>query len=269
MELEFWKLSGAGNDFIAMDNRDGRIPEAGRAALVADWCRRGMSVGADGVLLVEPSPQRHFRMRYYNADGSEGETCGNGSRCIARFANLLGVAPERMEFDTMAGPYTAEILGDEVVVSMTDAHGLRRGIRIRDDGFDGVLHFLNTGVPHAVVFVDDLENTDVFRVGRHLRRHSEFAPAGANVNFVRVSDPYNIAIRTYERGVENETLACGTGSIASAIVAARDGYSEPPVRMHTRGGEVLTVHFEPTPDGARNVRLQGGARVVFRGYLFA
>ena len=267
MELEFWKLTGAGNDFIAVDNRDGSIPEEGRAAKVADWCRRGMSVGADGVLLVEPSSTAHFRMRYYNSDGSEGETCGNGARCVARFAFDRKIAPATMRFETMAGTYEGEVGDDEVVVSMTDAHSLRRAIRISDDAFEGELHFVNTGVPHAVVFVDDPQSVDVVRVGRHLRFHPEFAPAGANVNFVSVRDPHNIVIRTYERGVENETLACGTGSIASAVVAAREGIAASPARLKTAGGEVLTVHFEPTPDGARKVRLQGPARTVFRGYL--
>jgi diaminopimelate epimerase len=267
MELEFWKLTGAGNDFIAVDNRDGLIPEEGRAVKVADWCRRGMSVGADGVLLVEASSTADFRMRYYNSDGSEGETCGNGARCIARFAFDRSIAPASMRFETMAGTYEGEVGEGEVVVSMTDAHGLRSAIRIMDDVFEGEVHFVNTGVPHAVVFVDDPLSVDVVRVGRHLRFHPEFAPAGANVNFVRVRDPHNIDIRTYERGVENETLACGTGSIASAIVAARQGISAPPTRLNTASGEFLTVHFEPWPDGARQVRLQGTARTVFRGYM--
>lgn len=267
MSLEFWKLTGAGNDFVAVNNLDGRVPEEGRAALVARWCRRGLSIGADGVLLIEPSDRAHFRMRYYNSDGSEGETCGNGSRCIARFAHELGIAPATMRFDTMAGPYSAEILGDEVVVDMTPAHGLRAAVRIDDARFSGEVAFINTGVPHVVVMVDDTDTTDVVGIGRHLRRHPVFQPAGANVNFIRATDRGNITVRTYERGVEDETLACGTGSIASAIVAARAGLVDAPTRLHTRGGEVLTIHFTPTDDGATDVRLQGGARVVFRGVM--
>lgn len=267
MELEFWKLSGAGNDFIAIDNRDARIPEEGRSELVADWCRRGMSIGADGVLLIEPSIAADFRMRYYNSDGSEGETCGNGSRCIARFANMLGVAKPKMTFETMAGPYNAEVLGAEVAVQMTNAFGLREDIRIDDEKFEGNVHFINTGVPHVVVYVDNPASTDVFSIGRYLRYHREFAPAGTNVNFIRVTGPDSIDIRTYERGVENETLACGTGSIASSIVSVKRGLIKAPVRVKTASGETLTIGFDLVPGGAQNVTLQGSARVVFRGYV--
>jgi diaminopimelate epimerase len=144
---------------------------------------------------------------------------------------------------------------------------VRESILIRDDVFDGTVHFINTGVPHAVVFVDQLETMEVFDVGRHLRYHREFAPAGTNANFVRVRDGHSLDIRTYERGVENETLACGTGSIASSIIAARLGLVASPVRVSTASGEVLTIHFEPAVTGAGNVRLQGSARIVFRGYF--
>lgn len=268
MELEFFKMSGAGNDFVAVNNMDAAVPEEERATLVARWCRRGLGIGADGVLLIEPSSHAHFRMRYYNADGSEGETCGNGSRCIARLAHHLGIAPEKMRFETMAGDYEAEILKNgEVAVRMTDAHGFRENVRILDEQFEGEVHFINTGVPHVVVFVDDLETYDVFDTGRHLRYHPEFAPAGANANFVRVKDPHNLEIRTYERGVENETLACGTGSIAASIVAARQGLVESPVRVKTASGEILTIRFDASENGAGNVYLQGSAVIVFRGYV--
>lgn len=268
MELEFWKLSGAGNDFIVMNNMDGHIPEAGRRELLAAWCRRGASVGADGVLLVEPSQRAHFRMRYYNADGGEAETCGNGSRCIARFAHLQGVAPERMQFETLAGIYEAEIMGEDVAVRMTDAHGLRMNIEIPDGGpYAGPLHFVNTGVPHAVILMDDLAGAEVVKAGRYVRYHGQFAPAGTNVNFAHVTGLHDIKVRTYERGVEDETLACGTGSIASAIICAQRGLAQPPVRVLTASGETLTIGFELTPGGGRGVTLQGSARVVFRGYL--
>lgn len=267
MELEFWKLSGAGNDFIAFNNMDGHLPEEGRRELFADICRRGMSIGSDGVLIVEPSQKADFRMRYYNADGGEAETCGNGSRCIARFAHQQGVASAKMRFETLAGDYEAEILGDEVAVQMTPATGLRENIRIEDTVFTGEVHFINTGVPHSVVFSDNLAIVNVSEVGKHLRYHKEFAPAGTNANFVRVRDLHNIDIRTYERGVENETLACGTGSIAASIITTRRGFTRPPVRVKTASGETLTIDFEATADGATSVRLQGGARIVFRGYV--
>ncbi|MGI8905462.1 MAG: diaminopimelate epimerase [Candidatus Sumerlaeaceae bacterium] len=270
MELEFWKLSGAGNDFVAINNMDGRLPEEGRHELIAAWCLRGMSIGADGALILEPAAETgaHFRMRYYNADGGEAETCGNGSRCIARFAHLQGIAPGQMTFETMCGNYDAEVLRNgEVRIRMTDAHSRRDNIRISDDVFEGELDFLNTGVPHIVTQVDELANTPVQQAGKHLRHHSEFAPAGTNVNFVRLRDPRNLEVRTYERGVEAETLACGTGCIASAITFARLGLVEPPVRVKTASGEYLTINFELTQDGACDVTLQGSAHVVFRGYI--
>jgi diaminopimelate epimerase len=266
MELEFWKLSGAGNDFIAINNMDGHLSEEGRRELIIEMCRRGVSVGADGMLVLEPSNSADFRMRYYNADGSEGETCGNGSRCIARFAHLQKVAGTVMRFETMAGAYEAEILGEDVAVSVTEATGLRLDIHVADDILDDEVHFINTGVPHVVVLVDELAGYEIFDVGRHLRYHSEFEPAGTNVNFAIIRDRHNIAIRTYERGVENETLACGTGSIAASIVAAHKKLVEPPVSVRTAGGELLTIDFELTDNGARKVALRGGARIVYRGY---
>lgn len=283
MELEFWKMSGAGNDFIAINNMDGRLPEEGREEVFARWCRRGTDIGADGVLVLEPSRKAgvHFRMRYHNADGGEAETCGNGSRCIARFACEQGVAPEKLKFETKAGIYDAHVFpSGEVAVRMTDAHGVREGIQIDaagaavgtpastgPDAWGGEVHFINTGVPHVVIFVDDLKGADVFGIGRRLRSHPEFMPAGTNVNFVRVRDPHHLEVRTYERGVEAETLACGTGSIASAIIAARQLLAQSPVNVKTASGEVLTIHFEPAEDGARAVVLQGSANIIFRGYV--
>jgi diaminopimelate epimerase len=267
VELEFWKMSGAGNDFIVIDNRSGVLPEESRATLFREWCRRGVSIGADGVLLVEPSDVAHFRMRYYNADGGEAETCGNGSRCIARFAHERGIAPPKMRFETLAGIYEAEIRGDTVAVRMSDARGLELGIPVRGELFSGEVHFVNTGVPHIVLFQHDIERAPVHEVGRWLRYHERFAPAGTNVNFIQVTGPQSLAIRTYERGVEAETLACGTGSIASAIVARRQGKVRPPVAVTTRSGDVLSIDFQPTADGATNVVLDGPARIVFRGVI--
>lgn len=283
MELEFWKLSGAGNDFIVINNMDGRLPQEGREDMFARWCRRGTDIGSDGVLVVEPSPGMisQFKMRYYNADGREAETCGNGSRCIARFAYEQGIADAKMRFDTKAGPYDAQVFPNgEVAVRMTEAFGLRENIQIEaagaavgspansgPDAWSGEVHFINTGVPHVVIFVDDLKNLDVFGIGRRLRSHPEFMPAGTNINFVRVHNPHHLEVRTYERGVEAETLACGTGSIASAIIATRQLLAEQPVGVKTASGEVLTISFEPAPAGAKSVTLQGSANIIFRGYV--
>lgn len=267
MELEFLKMSGAGNDFIVIDNRTGILPEAGREQLFRAWCQRGVGIGADGVLLVEPSVAADFRMRYYNADGREAETCGNGSRCIARFAYLRKIAGAQMRFETLAGTYEAQVCGENVAVRMSDAKKLRLEIPVEGEAFTGTVHFVNTGVPHAVILWEELETAPVEKVGRWLRYHELFAPAGTNVNFISVTGPNSLSIRTYERGVEAETLACGTGSIASAIVAARLGHVAPPVTVKTRSGDHLKIDFHATDDGATNVLLEGPARVIFRGYV--
>jgi len=271
MELEFYKLSGAGNDFIVIDNMDLKVPEDGRKALISGWCRRGMSIGADGALLVEPADEgseAHFRMRYYNSDGGEAETCGNGSRCIARFAFTQDIAPRQMVFQTLAGDYRAEVLpNNEVRVEMSPAFDLRTDIDIQDDVVKARVDFINTGVPHVVIMQDDLENAAVVPQGRHLRHHAEFAPAGTNVNFVKTDGPAALTVRTYERGVEDETLACGTGCIASSIIAVRKGLVKSPVKVTTASGEALTIDFTPTEIGATNVSLQGSAHIVFRGYV--
>lgn len=271
VELEFYKLSGAGNDFIVIDNIDRKIPEEGRRELFSQWCRRGMSIGADGVLLVEPSDKdsdAHFRMRYYNADGGEAETCGNGSRCIARFAFAQGIASRQMVFQTLAGNYRAEVLeNNEVKVEMSDAFDLRENISIADDTFRSSVDFINTGVPHVVVLEKDLAGAAVVPTGRHLRHHAEFAPAGTNVNFAHVIDEDHLEVRTYERGVEDETLACGTGCIASSIQAVRKGLARTPVQVRTASGETLTINFTLTENGATNVTLQGSAHIVYRGFM--
>ncbi|HNY26964.1 MAG TPA: diaminopimelate epimerase [Candidatus Sumerlaeota bacterium] len=268
MSLKFYKMTGAGNDFVAINNLEDILPTdvEQRAQLIRQLCHRRFGVGADGTLFIEPSSTAHFRMRYYNSDGSEA-TCGNGARCIARFAYLLGIAPERMRFETIAGPYEAIIKPDTVTISMSDAHDLRMGVPVEIPGlFSGTVDFVNTGVPHAMVRVPDIEKAPVVELGRAIRFHEAFAPQGTNVNFVcPTSTPNHLLIRTYERGVEDETLACGTGNVASAILTNRLGLTTPPVRLTTRSGTDLLVSFEPTDNGARQVRLEGEARVVFTG----
>jgi diaminopimelate epimerase len=245
-----------------------------------------VGVGADGALILEPSQNADFRMRYYNSDGGEAETCGNGARCIARFAHMLGAAGPACHFETQAGIYEAAVKPDAVCVSMSDAFGLELDVRLGRATLPadllsgipslrgpGTVDFVNTGVPHAVIRIEnieDLQNVPVVELGRAIRYHARFAPAGTNVNFIAPIAPAAVnhfAIRTYERGVEDETLACGTGSIASAIVACRRGLAAPPVRLTTRSGVDLLVHLEPTDRGATRVRLEGEARLVFKGEL--
>lgn len=267
IQIPFSKLSGAGNDFVVIDNRQNVVPD-NLSEFIVKVCAHRLSVGADGVLLVENSDVADFKMRYYNSDGSEAETCGNGARCISRFAHSEGIVKsDKMTFDTKAGLYSAEIKEKTVKVGMSDAIGLRLGFPIKLSSGIHTASFVNTGVPHAVYFVDDLNNADVFNMGKETRYHDEFAPKGTNANFIKVRDKSNIDIRTYERGVEDETLACGTGSIASAIVASALGIAVPPITMHTKGGFLLTIYFKLESDGAKEVCLEGDARIIFKGYL--
>ena len=264
---EFYKMSGAGNDFVVLDNRDGAIRGDlnGFSAKVADR-RRG--VGADGVLLLEKSARKDFRMRYYNADGSEADMCGNGGRCIARFALLVGAAKAGMEFENLAGDFDACVLQDGLVeLRMTRAHSLKLDLDLSVDGHIWRGHLIDTGVPHLVVPVGDAKAADVKGLGPRLRRHPDLGPKGANVNFVQVTGPGAVLVRTYERGVEDETLACGTGAVAGAVVMARLGLVHSPVAVTTSGGDVLSVGFRLEGDGADDVILKGQAEVTYKGVL--
>lgn len=274
--LRFTKMTGAGNDFIVIDNRDGKVPQDGRRELFARWCRRRLDIGADGVLLVEPAEgMGDFRMRYYNADGGEAESCGNGARCISRFAYLIGAAGESMAFETQAGLYRAEISGEDVILTMSDPHSLRRGIALGLGELEGgKTDFVNTGVPHTVNFFKDVTAVDVQGLGARIRYHEAFKPAGTNANFAQVLKDGTIAVRTYERGVEGETLACGTGSIAVGLIANLRGLTGSPVSIRTSGGPILKIHFDRHPGdtasgsgGYFNVKLEGEARIVYEGVM--
>lgn len=263
------KLSGAGNDFVIINNLNKVINSADSEFMnfVSKVCQRRMSVGADGILLVEPSEDVDFRMRYFNADGGEVETCGNGARCISKFAYLNGIVSEHMRFLTNAGIYESEIVDNNVKVRMSDPEDIRINIplHLTDDVYQ--VGFANSGVPHVVFFVDDLEETDVLDLGQQTRFHDDYKPAGTNANFIRIHSSQRIDIRTYERGVEDETLACGTGSIASAIVSAALGKVKSPVSVKTASGVILKIHFDLKDDQPTNVYLEGDARVIFAGEL--
>ncbi len=257
--MEFSKLSGSGNDFIIIDNMSGKLDADDFRGLVPKICRRGVSVGADGVIIIEPSERADFRWRFFNSDGSEAEMCGNGGRCAARFAYEKGIAPATMAFETLAGLIRAEVKGRLVKVQMTDPFGWVMDERLEDLGI--TFCFVNTGVPHVVVFVEDIESVDVEGLGSKIRFHERFSPSGTNVNFAKVEGD-RILIRTYERGVEGETLACGTGSVAAALVAHKKGLVDLPVEVLTRGGEVLKVYLD---EG--KVFLEGLTKWVYDGYL--
>jgi diaminopimelate epimerase len=275
-KIPFTKMTGSGNDFIVIDNRDLKVAAPYGRELARLACRRRLSAGADGLILIENDPEVDFSWRFYNADGSEPGMCGNGSRCAARFAVLKGItSKERFCFRTLAGVVEARVFGQGARVAMPRPHGLETDIAVDIDGRRISLDFLNTGVPHAVYFTDSprqLEETDIEKLGRAIRGHERFLPAGTNVDFVLVSGPHAMQARTYERGVEAETLACGTGCIASALVAAARNLTQSPVEVLTRGGETLTIHFEKNSQGSVTsfsaVFLEGDAKVVYDAELW-
>jgi len=264
--LRFTKMDGAGNDFILIDNRAGDV-DLNRNQ-IARLCDRHRGIGADGVLFLEsPSDHADFRMRYFNADGGEAEMCGNGARCFARFANKVARVEGEISFETPAGTISAELAGDLVTLRMTEPTDLRLDIPLQIGAEERVVHFINSGVPHVVVPVAQVGDIDVRREGSAIRHHEMFAPKGANVNFIEKRGPDNIAVRTYERGVEDETLACGTGVVASALVFAVIENAMGPITVIARGGDELHVGFEKIDQEFRSVTLTGPAEFVFEGTI--
>lgn len=270
--VAFTKMSGAGNDFIIIDHRTPLIPVGEQSEFAKRVCRRMFSVGADGLILIENSDTADFRWRFYNGDGSVAEMCGNGARCAARFAFASGIAGSSMSFETLAGIIEAEVKEDDTVrLRMTPPHDFRTGLSVVLDGQERSLSFVNSGVPHAVLFFDEGEEILVREWGKVVRFHPLFQPAGTNVNFVQKIGENTIRVRTYERGVEDETMACGTGAVASALFAALSGLAVSPVAVVSSGGERLTILFDLEQGvlGAENVYLQGPARIIYEGKLTA
>jgi len=269
--IAFEKMSGTGNDFVVIDNRDNGIPLESQAEMARKVCRRKFSVGADGLILLKDSEIADFGWDFYNADGSVAEMCGNGARCAARFAYRHEIAGRTMKLETLAGIVEAEICdSDEVVkVKMTKPFDFKLELSLRLDDQEFSVAFVNTGVPQAVIFVDK-EEVPVKKWGRKVRFHELFEPKGTNANFVRVTGPGQLKVRTYERGVEDETMACGTGAVASALFASMHKEMDSPIEVETSGGELLTVFFN-LQDGpvADDVYLQGPTRIICTGNLTA
>jgi diaminopimelate epimerase len=275
--IPFAKMSGTGNDFIIIDHRQPFVSPDEQSEFARRVCRRRFSVGADGLILIENSATADFRWQFYNGDGSRAEMCGNGARCAARFAFEKGIAPKSMRFETTAGEIEAFILeesGSPVKIHLTAPEDLRLNISMPVGQVEQVLHFINTGVPHTVVLVNDAGLVPVADWGREIRFHERFQPAGTNANFVQVLADDTLMVRTYERGVEGETLACGTGAVASALIAALLEQTTPPVTVITSGGEQLTIHFSLTGEGnnkhldqAAGIFLEGPANSIYEGHL--
>jgi diaminopimelate epimerase len=281
--VPFWKMSGSGNDFIVIDNRAGVLAAAEQAGFARRVCDRRRSLGADGIVLIDDplaaGDEVHFRWTYINADGSEGELCGNGAMCGARFAFLHGIAPARCRFQTPSGVVAAEIVEPEaphsqqVRIAIADPGPLLSVVGVEVRGRDLAPQPIVVGVPHVVVVADDVDGfadaAEFLQIGRAIRHHPAFAPAGTNLDVIDVVDGQTLRMRTYERGVEDETLACGTGAVASAIVATARGLVAPPVTAITRGGLPLIVDFDLRDGQATDVTLTGQARVVASGELWA
>lgn len=266
-KINFLKLSGSGNDFIIIDNRKNIIEENNLPEFIKKVCRRKMSVGADGLILIEDTETADFKWRFYNSDGSSAEMCGNGARCAARFALLNNIAGKKMVFETIAGRVTAIINHETVKIGMPDPFDVRIGYALALSDGPLKLSSINTGVPHVVVIKDSIDDIDIVKTGKEIRYHKDYAPAGTNVNFVVRLDMDLIGIRTYERGVEDETLACGTGSIATALVMAGIQRMESPVKVKTKSDNILVIHFKKTADKFTDIFLEGDARVIYKGEL--
>jgi diaminopimelate epimerase len=267
MLLEFWKMNGAGNDFILLDNRAEKI-SLSRAQIVR-LCDRHRGIGADGLIAVVPcdSGKADWAWQFYNPDGSTGDMCGNGARCFARFVQRLTGAKDRLTFETGAGVITASFDGERVSVNLTKPKDLRLNQQVPLSTGPASIHSLHTGVPHAVLYVPDADKAMVHTLGLEIRRHPHFGPRGTNVNFVQVLGPNHIRVRTFERGVEGETLACGTGVSAASLISARVHKFTSPVKVQVQGGDALEVSFRDTGADFTDVRLAGPADFVFEGRI--
>ena len=268
MDLAFAKMNGAGNDFIFVDNRAGKI-KLTREQIVR-LCDRHRGIGADGLMLLIPCASRKadWAWEFYNSDGSTGEMCGNGARCFARFVQrTVGLNGGGFTFETEAGVITAKFQGERVTVNLTTPKDLRLNEKVKLSTGTETIHSLNTGVPHAVLYVPDADKAMIQSLGPEIRRHTHFGPRGTNVNFVQVLGPNHIRVRTFERGVEGETLACGTGVTAAALISSRVNDFRSPVKVQVQGGDTLEVGFEERNGEFENVRLTGPAESVFEGRI--
>ncbi len=263
MQINFTKLSGAGNDFIVIDNRSGALQLTGHQ--ISALCRRRTGIGADGLILIEPSAHFDFGMKYYNADGMPGSMCGNGGRCAVYFAHTAGVPSAEKDsysFEANGNRYDATVTGPgQVRLHMLDPRDFRDGLPFEG----GCCHYVDTGSPHAVIYTaqGELDRIDVYAEGRAVRHRTDLFPEGTNVNFLEITSPDSISVRTFERGVEDETLACGTGAVAAALMSYRLGkVTSPSVKVKVRSGDILEVAFT---ENLKTVTLSGPAKIIYHG----
>jgi diaminopimelate epimerase len=256
MQIAFNKYQGTGNDFIIIDNRDGSVNPAD-TPLINKLCDRRFGIGADGLILISLHKIFDFEMKYFNSDGREGSMCGNGGRCTAAFALKHKIAGNKQKFYAFDGPHEAEINNGIVRLQMSD---VKNFTKVKGN------YFINTGSPHYVTFVKNVRELDVFNEGKKLRNSDDFKPGGTNVNFVELSEN-GIFVRTFERGVEDETLSCGTGVTASAIASVLSGhFDRNKIDVKTLGGD-LSVEFRIDKDKVTDIRLSGPGTFVFEGMI--
>ncbi|MBL7196637.1 MAG: diaminopimelate epimerase [Candidatus Omnitrophica bacterium] len=272
--MNFTKLVASGNDFILLDLRR-QNKHLNLRKITKQVCNRKLGIGADGLLVLEKSKRANVKMRIFNADGSEAEMCGNGARCVVYFLmNAMSKARSQIRIETKAGILRAQVNQDNVKINMTNPKNIKLDMTIRLKKHPLRFNFINTGVPHTVILCEGIEKMDVHSLGRLIRFHKRFKPAGTNVNFVEPIDLSKIKIRTYERGVEEETLACGTGSVAAAIIymlkLRKSGLIKEDrcsIEVDTVSGEILKVYFDIYKNKINNVWLEGKARIICKGQV--
>lgn len=265
MRWSFAKYVGSGNDFILFDNRAGNFPIF--QSVIRRLCQRQWGIGADGVLLLENSTQADFRMRIFNSDGSEAEMCGNGLSCFAKWLASMGIQGQPYRIEVMQSLLVAVQVGNAICIEMGSPRNVQWNIPLRFDNHFLRVHYLNTGVPHVVLFVEDIEKVNFKKLGSYIRNYSLWMPQGTNVTVAQQTENQRIKIRTYERGVEGETLACGTGATAAALTAARHYCCPSPVLIETRSGETLSIGFTLEDLKFSNVTLTGSAECIFQGEI--
>ncbi|MEW5806124.1 MAG: diaminopimelate epimerase [Acidobacteriota bacterium] len=264
--IPFWKMSGAGNDFIVLDGRDRAVGRLGKD-FMRKVCQRSLSVGGDGVIVLFPSERYDFQVRFFNPDGSRSRFCGNGSRCASRYAYLNGMAGRKLRFRGDDGVHEAVVQGDRVSVSIPGFRNYRSVASVHAAGRKWHGAIMDIGVPHFVTEAEDIETLDLYLYGRALRHHKSFEPAGTNVNFIRFERDCAVTIRSFERGVERETLSCGSGCIAAAIHAALTKNVRSPVKLYTRSTVDLRVFFRRKDQEIRDIFLEGDARIIHKGEI--
>jgi diaminopimelate epimerase len=270
MKINFTKASAAGNDFIIIDNRNDIIKEDISNFVKAISDRR-FAIGADGVIFIDGKTDSNLEMRYYNSDGSCGSLCGNGARCTAKYIYEKIKKYEKINFMALKKAYTAEVRDDSVCLHLPDLNLLYKKINLKIQNILRTVYYIDTGSPHVVAFLEEfdwngnLENIDVYSLGKEIRYSPEFMPNGTNVNFINIKNDFSIEIRTYERGVEDETLACGTGTIASSIISSAIKFLRPPIKTITKSKETFIVDFIIQNEVIKNLSLTGTAKLIFDG----